>query len=117
VVFADQDCRGAARGKRCSVDLKVLRLTDRRVFLRGRFTRTGAVAAITVSPRGAIAVTFAAHCPRGRACAPARLYLIDARGTRLAASGASLDPGSLAERGTTVYWREAGHPHSARLSG
>jgi hypothetical protein len=110
IVYARQAC--AARG--CAVAVRVLRLSDGRGFVRARFARSGPVAGLTVSPRGALALMLGPRCP---ACGGARLVLIDARGTRVADAGAQLDPTTLAEAGTTVFWRHGARAESARLSG
>jgi hypothetical protein len=110
VVYAVEGCGG--RG--CSVAVRVLRLSDGRAFERARFSRSPPLAGLTVSPRGALAVMLAGRCA---GCAPARVVLIDARGTRVADSGPALDPGSLAEAGTSVFWRHGTRAASARLSG
>jgi hypothetical protein len=110
VVYAVQGC--GRRG--CSVAVRVLRLSDGHAFVRARFSGSAPLAGLTVSPRGALAVMLAGRCVR---CAPARVVLIDARGTRVADAGPALDPGSLAEAGTTVFWRHGTKAASARLSG
>jgi hypothetical protein len=110
VVYGLEGCGG--RG--CSVAVRVLRLSDGRAFVRARFTHSAPLAGLTVSPRGALAVMLAGSCA---GCSPARVVLIDARGTRVADSGRALDTGSLAEAGTTVFWRHGGRAVSAQLSG
>jgi hypothetical protein len=75
--------------------------------VRHRFTGVGHVAAIAVSPRGALAVMLRA---------PAALYLLDGHGTRVAAAGPRLDPGSLGSSGRTVSWRFGGRAAAARLT-
>jgi hypothetical protein len=110
VAYAVQDCAAGS----CSVAVRVLRLSDGRAFVRARFARSAPVAGLTVSPRGALAVMLAGRC---RGCSPARVVLIDALGSRVADSGPALDAGSLAEAGTTVFWRHGGRAASARLSG
>jgi hypothetical protein len=110
VVYARQAC--VARG--CAVAVHVLRLSDGRGLVRARFARSGPVAGLTVSPRGALAVMLGPRCP---GCGGARLVLIDARGTRVVDAGAQLDPATLAEAGTTVFWRHGARAESARLSG
>jgi len=109
VVYGLERCR--ARG--CAVTVRVLRLSDGRAFVRARFSRSPPLAGLTASPGGALALMLAGRCA---GCAPARVVLIDARGTRVADSGAALDAGSLAEAGATVFWRHGAHAASARLS-
>jgi hypothetical protein len=48
---------------------------------------------------------------------PAKLVLIENGQTRDAAGGAGLDPDSLAQGGSTIYWRTNGQPASAQLDG
>jgi len=115
VVYVPQACRPGAAG--CAVDVDVLRLSDGHRFPRARFVHSGPVTMLAVSPRGALAVMLGAACRDHPACAPGRLVLIDARGTRVADSGPALDTASLAAAGTTVFWRHAGRPVSRQLSG
>jgi hypothetical protein len=108
VVFADEACGSG----RCSAAIEVLRVgQDARPFVRHRF-RDARVSAITVGPRGELAVMLRAQ-PGGTG----RLYLLDGRGTTLADGGPQLDPASLAGAGDTVYWRSGGRAASARFAG
>jgi hypothetical protein len=115
VVYAEQRC-GAGRAG-CAVAIDVLRLADRRRFVRARFARSGPVTGLAVSPRGALGVMLGPRCARGPACGSGRLVLIDARGTRVADAGRALDTRSLAAARTTVLWRHGGRAASAELSG
>jgi len=117
IVYADERCSGEGRAMVCSTRLMVARLADRRVFVRHRFEGGGPVSDVAISPRGALAVMVGGRCPAGTDCAPAQLYLMDARGPRVAAEGAGLDTRSLAAAGRTVYWRMDGRTASAQLSG
>jgi cytochrome bd-type quinol oxidase subunit 2 len=113
VVFADDRC-GAPNA--CTTDVKVLRLgIDARPGARLSVRGSGGAVALYAGPHGVLAVTVRGACVSGGSCGPARLFVRDAGGNRVVASGASLDPASLAGAGETVYWREGGQARSLAL--
>ncbi|MCW3020186.1 MAG: hypothetical protein JWN10_2494 [Solirubrobacterales bacterium] len=72
----------------------------------------GPVAALVVKADGAVAWIVAT----GRANGTYQVHAIDETGSRVLASGADIDPSSLALAGCTLYWMQAGTPFFARLN-
>jgi hypothetical protein len=113
-VWADDHCAaGAAR--RCSSRVEVLRVGAANAFVRRSFAPTGGIAGLWVDAAGAVAAMIRPPCAVSR-CPGGRVVLIDRRGATVAAQGAGVDAGSLAGRGRTVFWLQAGTAASARLA-
>jgi hypothetical protein len=71
----------------------------------------GPLVALVVKSDGAVAWIVETGFPKEY-----RVYAIDESGTRSLASGADIDPTSLALAGSTLYWTQGGKPASATLN-
>jgi hypothetical protein len=90
----------------CKTQLMVARARDGKVFNPRTFDNERA-AGLALSPGGGVAVMLRE---------PAKLVLIDSGQMRDAAGGPGLDTDSLAQVGSTVYWRMNDQAASAKLS-
>jgi hypothetical protein len=72
----------------------------------------GATAAIVVKSDGAVAWIVETRQEEGTY----EVHAVDKAGSRLLASGADIDPSSLALAGSTLYWTQGGKPMSASLN-
>jgi hypothetical protein len=114
LVFAQDRCPAA---RSCTSTVMTLRLGSAAgPFVRLRWPSTGGVAGLYVGPRATVAVMLRGRCAPVAPCGSARLYVQDARGTRLVATGPGLDARSLAGAGATVYWRDGGRAQSHVLA-
>jgi hypothetical protein len=71
----------------------------------------GGVVWMVVKPDGAVAWIAQTVAEEGRF----QLHAVDATGSRVLATGASIDPTSLALAGSTLYWRQASKTYSTEL--
>jgi hypothetical protein len=78
--------------------------------------RAGPVMMIVVKSNGSVAWIVQDSGATTSQPAEYEVHAADASGERVLASGAGIDPSSLALAGSTVYWTQEGHPASAPLN-
>jgi hypothetical protein len=76
----------------------------------------GPVVSLVVKSDGAVAWIVENEIPARHVPAEYELHAVDKTGDRLLASGADIDPHSLALAGSTLYWTQGGKPMSAVLN-
>jgi hypothetical protein len=76
----------------------------------------GPVVTLVVKSDGAVAWIAGNNKGRGEPATSYEVHALDKTGNRLLASGAEIDPSSLALAGGTLYWTQGGKPMSAVLN-
>jgi hypothetical protein len=105
VAFVNDSCPTGPSS--CTAQVKVARISDGHVF-NPQNLKGAHAAALALTPGGGIALMLTN---------PRKLLLIQGGQARTAASGPGLDTTSLAQAGSSVYWRAAGQAGSAQLGG
>jgi hypothetical protein len=81
-----------------------------------RYVGIGPVVSLVVKSDGAVAWIVENEIPARHVPAEYEVHAVDKTGSRLLASGAEIDPHSLALAGSTLYWTQGGKPMSAALN-
>jgi hypothetical protein len=82
----------------------------------GVIVGAGAPTAVVLKTDGAVAWIAAPPSTRITAALGAyQVYAFDSAGKRMVGAGSDIEPYSLALAGSTVYWTQAGSPHSSAL--
>ena len=81
-----------------------------------RYVGVGPVVTLVVKSDGAVAWIVDNEIPAQHVPAEYEVHAVDKTGSRLLASGAEIDPHSLALAGSTLYWTQGGKPMSSKLN-